>query len=65
MFEHLAGKRTSMNDQIQATRLFDSGKRAATGDDWEELRTIVGRLWDLVPAEQQASEDMRLFTGLV
>ncbi len=65
MFQHLAEKRTSMNDQIQATRLVDAAKRAISGEDWEELRTIVGRLWDLVPAEQQTNEDIRLFTGLV
>lgn len=65
MFEHLSEKRTSMNDQIQATRLFEAGKRAIAAEDWEELRTLTGRLWDLVPEEQQTQEDVRMFTGLV
>ena len=65
MFELMAGRRTSMNDQIQATRLLESGKRAIAGEDWEEVRTIVGRLWDLIPVEQQNDAEMRMFTGLV
>lgn len=64
-FEHLAQKRTSMNDQTQATRLFESGKRAVVAEDWDEARAICGRLWELVPEEQQTKEDMRLLTGLV
>lgn len=65
MFTHLNDKRPSMNDQIQATQLTESGKRAIAKEDWEELRMIVGRLWDLVPAEQMNEEDRRMFTGLV
>ncbi len=65
MLEHLNEKRAAMNDQIQASRLLDAGKRAAASDDWDEVRTICGRLWDLLPEEQQAKEDMRMFTGLV
>lgn len=65
MFQHLVDKRPSMNDQIQATQLVDSGKRAVSKEDWEELRVIIGRLWSLVPAEEQSDEDMRMFTGLV
>ncbi len=58
-------KRAAMNDRIQATRLLEPGKRAMSSDDWEEVRTVCGRLWDLLPEEQQAKEDMRMFTGLV
>jgi molecular chaperone DnaK len=54
-----------MNDQIQATQLVDSGKRAIAREDWDELRQIVGRLWDLIPAESQNKADIRMFTGLV
>ncbi|MGF6871442.1 Hsp70 family protein [Paraburkholderia sp. MM5477-R1] len=65
MFNHLNEKRPSMNDQIQATQLAESGKRAIAQEDWDDLRQIVGRLWDLVPADQQSGEDMRMLTGLV
>jgi molecular chaperone DnaK len=65
MFSHLNDKRASMNDQIQATQLFDSGKRAITREDWDELRTINSRLWDLLPARVQASDEMKVFTGMV
>ena len=54
-----------MNDQIQATQLAESGKRAIAREDWDELRQIVNRLWDLIPTEQKNAEDMRMFTGLV
>ena len=56
MFVHLVDRRASMNDQIQASQLIDSGKRAAARGDIEELRLINGRLWDLMPAREQASD---------
>lgn len=65
MFNHLAERRASMNDQIQASQLIESGKRAAAREDIDELRQINGRLWDLMPAKEQASEEMRAFTGIV
>ena len=65
MFTHLADKQTSMNDQIQATQMLESGKRAIAREDWDEVRVIIGRLWTLVPAEAQSAEDMWMFTGLV
>ena len=64
-FQNLSNKRPTMNDQIQATQLVDSGKRAIAREDWDELRQIVGRLWDLIPAESQNKADIRMFTGLV
>ena len=65
MFQHLVSKHPSMNDQIQATQMVEAGKRAISNEDWDEVRVVIGRLWTLVPAEEQAAEDMRMFTGLV
>lgn len=65
MFSHLVERRASMNDQIQASQLIESGKRAAAREDVEELRQINGRLWDLMPAQEQASDEMRAYTGIV
>jgi molecular chaperone DnaK len=65
MFEHLNEKRAAMNDQIQATRLLDAGRRAVQSEQWDEVRTICNRLWDLLPEEQQNKGEMRMFTGLV
>lgn len=65
MFQHLVSKHPSMNDQIQATQMLEAGKRAIAKEDWDEVRVVIGRLWTLVPAEEQAAEDMRMFTGLV
>ena len=66
MFAHLVERRASMNDQIQASQLIESGKRSATREDLEELRLINGRLWDLMPTEEQASDEMRAYyTGIV
>jgi molecular chaperone DnaK len=65
MLEHLNERRAAMNDQVQASRLLEAGKRAVASDDWEEVRTICGRLWDLMPEGQQTKEEMRMFTGLV
>lgn len=65
MFSHFGDKRASMNDQIQASQLFDSGKRAIAREDWEELRTINSRLWDLLPTSVQSSDELKAFTGMI
>jgi molecular chaperone DnaK len=65
MFERLVEKRASMNDQIQASQLIENGRRAAQGDDVDALRRIVDRLWYLMPAAAQESEEMGAFTGII
>ena len=65
MFSHLMDRRASMNDQIQASQLIDNGKRAIAKDDVEALQQINARLWDLMPATEQASDEMRAYTGIV
>lgn len=65
MFNHLTEKRASMNDQIQASQLIENGKRAIQRDDIEALQQINVRLWDLMPATDKASEEMRAYTGIV
>ena len=65
MFKHLLDRRASMNDQVQANSLIDSGKRAVEREAWDELRQINERLWNLMPTEEQASEELRVYTGIV
>lgn len=65
MFAHLRDKRASMNDQIQVSQFIENGKRAIDRDDIESLKQINGRLWDLMPATEKASDEMRAFTGII
>jgi molecular chaperone DnaK len=65
MFKHLVDRRASMNDQVQAKQLVENGKRAVAGEAWDDVRQINERLWDLMPAEEQASEELRVYTGIV
>jgi molecular chaperone DnaK len=65
MFHFLLDKRASMNDQIQATQLFENGKRAVERDDFDGLRQINARLWDLIPSKEKDSEEYRAFTGII
>lgn len=65
MFSHLMDRRASMNDQIQASQLIEIGKRAIAKDDIDGLQQINARLWDLMPAAEQASDEMRAYTGIV
>ena len=65
MFSHLVQRRASMNDQIQVSQLVESGRRAFEREDVDTLRQINARLWDLMPAQEQASEEMRASTGSV
>jgi molecular chaperone DnaK len=65
MFEHLVERRAAMNDQVQGKQLIEGGRLAISREAWDDLRQINGRLWDLMPAEEQASEEMRAYTGIV
>lgn len=65
LFSSLQSKRPSMNDQELATQLFDGGLRALERQSWDDLRIIIERLWNLLPTEQQADDELRGFTGLV
>jgi molecular chaperone DnaK len=65
MFEHLLTRRTAMNDQLQAKNLIDAGRRYANIEDWDNLRIINGRLWDLLPQPEQQTSEFKHFTGIV
>ena len=65
IFNHLMQSRHSMNDQLQANQLFEVGKRHIDSQDWENLKIVNGRLWDLMPADEREYDDMRLYTGIV
>lgn len=65
MFTHLIERRASMNDQIQASQLIENGKRAIERQDVDGLRQISTRLWELMPATEQVSSEMRAFTGII
>lgn len=65
MLAHLIDRRAAMNDQIQAAQLIENGKRAADRDDLDGLRQINARLWDLMPATEKTSDEMRAYTGIV
>jgi molecular chaperone DnaK len=65
MFKHLIERRAAMNDQIQASQLIENGRRAIDREDLDTLRQINSRLWDLMPAQDQISAEMRAYTGIV
>lgn len=65
MLEHLVENRASMNDQLQANQLIDAARRASGAEDWDDLRQINGRLWNLMPSDIKETDDMRLYTGIV
>ena len=65
MFNHLMERRATMNDQVQAKQLIENGRRLIAGQAWDDLRQVSGRLWELLPNQERASDDMRLYTGIV
>ncbi len=65
MFDHLVARRTAMNDQVQAKNLIESGRRYVDAEDWDNLRIVNGRLWDLLPQPEQQSNEFKHFTGIV
>lgn len=65
IFEHLVDKRASMNDQIKAKQLINNGKRLVTGESWEDIRIVNAQLWELMPTQDQKSDEMRSYTGII
>jgi molecular chaperone DnaK len=63
-FENLVSKRESLNDQVQAKNLIEAGKRHIAAEDFERLAEVNGRLHSLLPEREQASKEMRPFTGI-
>ncbi len=64
-FLHLVEHRASMNDQVQARQLIEAGKKHVLTESWDELAQVNSRLWDLLPDRERASEEFRLYTGIV
>lgn len=64
-FQHLLERRASMNDQIQADSLIQAGRQHIATEQWDSLRPIVGRLFDLLPQKEKASRDFAGITGVV
>jgi len=65
MFEYLAGRRPSMNDQTQAKQFFEAGKHHIEDRDWDDLRIVIDRLWDLLPNDPKDSVDRYHYTGII
>ncbi len=65
MFGHLVETAHTMNDQLQARQLIEAGKNHIQSKDWDDLRAVIGRLWDLLPSDSAQSDDWRHYTGIV
>jgi molecular chaperone DnaK len=64
-FNHLLERRASMNDQVQADSLIQAGRQHIATEQWESVRQIVGRLFDLLPQKEKDSKEFSGITGLV
>ncbi len=65
IFNGLVVGRAALNDQIQVKQLIENGKRLIEGENWDDLRQVNIRLWNLMPDQERAASDMRFFTGIV
>jgi molecular chaperone DnaK len=65
LFKHLSERRAAMNDQVQADSLIQAGRQHIATEQWESVRQIVGRLFDLLPQEDKDSKEFSGITGLV
>ncbi len=65
IFEHLGEQRAVMNKQATANDLFDAGRLHIQKEEWDALRVVLERLWDLMPEQARTASDVRQFTGIV
>jgi len=63
-FQCLVDKRETLNDQLQAKNLIAAGKNHIAAEDYDKLAEVIGRLYSLLPQQEQESKEMRHFTGI-
>ena len=54
-----------MNNPVLADSLIETGHLHIQKEQWDELRVVIGRLWDLVPEQARTASELRQFTGIV
>ena len=65
MLGHLAERKSAMNNPDLADSLIETGHLHIQKEQWDELRVVIGRLWDLVPEQARTASELRQFTGIV
>lgn len=63
-FKHLLSKREIFNDQLQALKFIEAGKRHIQEEDFEKLLDVNMRLHSLLPQKEQDTKEMKYFTGI-
>lgn len=64
VFQHLIERREVFNDQPQAKNLIEAGKRHIAVEDYDHLDEVIGRLYSLLPQEEQRTGALRYYTGI-
>jgi molecular chaperone DnaK len=65
MFGSLVERRSTLNNPSLAENLIETGEGHIQKEEWDALRVVVGRLWDLVPEQARTAPELRHFTGIV
>ena len=66
MFENQVERRVSMRDQAQAKQFIEHGRRLIETQSWDDLRQVIGCLWDLLPDDNDdEASQYQLYTGIV
>jgi len=65
MFASLTERKDTMSSPGLADKLIETGQLHIQKEAWDELRMVIGRLWDLIPEQARTAPEQRLFTGIV
>ena len=63
-FQHLCGKRETLNDQLQAKVLIEAGSRHLVAEDYDKLLEVNMRLTSLLPEKEKVTPEMQPFTRI-
>lgn len=63
VFQDLSQLSPSMNDQVQANSLLDSGRFAIDNNDWNRVRDIIGALISLLPNRERQNMERKTKVG--
>lgn len=66
VFEHITTQRSRFSNQAEGAQLIDAGKQYIVQERYDDLRGVIGSLWNLLPedSDSQDGDTARFLTGI-
>mgnify|MGYP000088384824 CR=1 FL=1 len=66
LFDNLVNRRSQFSNQAEGARLIDAGRQYIQQERYDDVRGVMGGMWDLLPEQEKAEESdaASFLTGL-